>query len=238
MSADLWRPLEKLRQQVDHLFDDFNRSPVPSPFGHVLFDVEPFWRRELIGHGMPAVDITEKDKSYEITAELPGMDQTTLTPDAVTLGQPFQCFVLGVPHGFNADERLAAFLLNLSQRLSVRGYSGTRFVLKMRREEIASYNGSAPGDGVPQHRPPAQLAARHHQQPQCRDPRSVRAHAARCRLSSSTDVLYPPALRYNVLPGLIANTLHGALCKSNSAVVPSSLSRPPCCTVPITITSV
>ena len=141
MSADLWRPLEKLRQQVDHLFDDFNRRPVPSPFGHVLFDVEPFWRRELIGHGMPAVDITEKDKSYEITAELPGMDQTTLTPDAVTRGQPFQCFVLGVPHGFNADERLAAFLLNLSQRLSVRGYSGTRFVLKMRREEIGSYLG-------------------------------------------------------------------------------------------------
>jgi len=141
LSADLWRPLEKLRQQVDHLFDDFNRSPVPSPFGHVLFDVEPFWRRELIGHGMPAVDITEKDKSYEITAELPGMDQTTLTPDAVTLGQPFQCFVLGVLHGFNADERLAAFLLNLSQRLSVRGYSGTRFVLKMRREEIGSYLG-------------------------------------------------------------------------------------------------
>jgi len=75
LSADLWRPLEKLRQQVDHLFDDFNRSPVPSPFGRGLFDVEPFWRRELIGHGMPAVDIAEKDKSYEITAELPGMDQ-------------------------------------------------------------------------------------------------------------------------------------------------------------------
>lgn len=75
LSADLWRPLEKLRQQVDHLFDDFNRSPMPSPFGRGLFDVEPFWRRELIGHGTPAVDITEKDKSYEITAELPGMDQ-------------------------------------------------------------------------------------------------------------------------------------------------------------------
>ncbi len=41
----------------------------------------------------------------------------------------------------NADERLAAFLLNLSQRLSARGYSGTRFVLKMRREEIGSYLG-------------------------------------------------------------------------------------------------
>ncbi|MCP1506667.1 HSP20 family protein [Pseudomonas marginalis] len=75
MTTDLWRPLEKLRQQVDHLFDDFNRGTSLSPFGRGLFDVEPFWRRELIGHGMPAVDITEKEKSYEITAEVPGMDQ-------------------------------------------------------------------------------------------------------------------------------------------------------------------
>ncbi|PMY56048.1 MULTISPECIES: fumarate/nitrate reduction transcriptional regulator Fnr [Pseudomonas] len=41
----------------------------------------------------------------------------------------------------NSDERLAAFLLNLSQRLSIRGYSSRDFVLKMRREEIGSYLG-------------------------------------------------------------------------------------------------
>ncbi|MGH8386294.1 MAG: fumarate/nitrate reduction transcriptional regulator Fnr [Pseudomonas sp.] len=41
----------------------------------------------------------------------------------------------------NSDERLAAFLLNLSQRLNTRGYSSTSFVLKMRREEIGSYLG-------------------------------------------------------------------------------------------------
>ncbi|MGR4041743.1 fumarate/nitrate reduction transcriptional regulator Fnr [Pseudomonas sp. 910_21] len=41
----------------------------------------------------------------------------------------------------NADERLAAFLLNLSQRLSLRGYSSRAFVLRMRREEIGSYLG-------------------------------------------------------------------------------------------------
>ncbi|UZE08859.1 cyclic nucleotide-binding domain-containing protein [Pseudomonas corrugata] len=38
----------------------------------------------------------------------------------------------------NSDERLAAFLLNLSQRLNIRGYSSSHFVLKMRREEIGS----------------------------------------------------------------------------------------------------
>jgi CRP/FNR family transcriptional regulator len=41
----------------------------------------------------------------------------------------------------NSDERLAAFLLNLSQRLNMRGYSSRDFVLRMRREEIGSYLG-------------------------------------------------------------------------------------------------
>jgi len=40
-----------------------------------------------------------------------------------------------------AEERLAAFLLNLSQRLSTRGYSPTEFILRMTREEIGSYLG-------------------------------------------------------------------------------------------------
>ncbi|QLL10729.1 Hsp20/alpha crystallin family protein [Pseudomonas chlororaphis] len=78
LTTDLWRPLEKLRQQVDHLFEDFNRGSGLSPFSRGLFDVEPLWRRELIGHGLPAVDITEKDKSFEISAELPGMDQKNI----------------------------------------------------------------------------------------------------------------------------------------------------------------
>jgi CRP/FNR family transcriptional regulator len=40
-----------------------------------------------------------------------------------------------------AEERLAAFLLNLSQRYRERGYSSTEFVLRMSREEIGSYIG-------------------------------------------------------------------------------------------------
>src|SRR5690606_11867625 len=40
-----------------------------------------------------------------------------------------------------AEERLAMFLLDLSERLSVRGYSSTEFVLRMSREEIGSYLG-------------------------------------------------------------------------------------------------
>jgi CRP/FNR family transcriptional regulator len=40
-----------------------------------------------------------------------------------------------------AEERLAAFLLNLTQRLHMRGYSRSEVVLRMTREEIGSYLG-------------------------------------------------------------------------------------------------
>ena len=46
--------------------------------------------------------------------------------------------LLGV---MRAEERIAAFLLNLSQRLSARGYSPIEFHLRMTREEIGSYLG-------------------------------------------------------------------------------------------------
>ena len=40
-----------------------------------------------------------------------------------------------------AEERLAAFLLNLTQRLRARGFSASSLVLRMTREEIGSYLG-------------------------------------------------------------------------------------------------
>jgi len=46
--------------------------------------------------------------------------------------------LLGSMH---AEERLAAFLLDLSQRYSQRGYSPTSYMLRMTREEIGSYLG-------------------------------------------------------------------------------------------------
>ena len=41
----------------------------------------------------------------------------------------------------NAEERLAAFLLNISQRLKARGYSSSEFHLRMSRADIGSYIG-------------------------------------------------------------------------------------------------
>src|SRR5574337_128229 len=43
--------------------------------------------------------------------------------------------------GMRAEARLAAFVLNLTQRLQARGFSGTSLVLRMTREEIGSYLG-------------------------------------------------------------------------------------------------
>jgi CRP/FNR family transcriptional regulator len=40
-----------------------------------------------------------------------------------------------------AEERVAAFLLNLTQRLQARGFSASELVLRMTREEIGSYLG-------------------------------------------------------------------------------------------------
>ena len=46
--------------------------------------------------------------------------------------------LLGV---MTAEERVAIFLLNLSQRLKARGYSPTDFILRMTRRDIGSYLG-------------------------------------------------------------------------------------------------
>src|SRR5690606_4704882 len=43
--------------------------------------------------------------------------------------------------GMRSEQRLAAFLLNLSQRYAALGYSSTEFVLRMSREEIGNYLG-------------------------------------------------------------------------------------------------
>lgn len=73
----LW-PVESLRREIDRLFDGFDRDYWSFPFRRPIFDVEPFWRRELSWTAAPAVDITESDKAYEVTAELPGMDEKNI----------------------------------------------------------------------------------------------------------------------------------------------------------------
>ena len=73
-----WWPVEGLRREIDRLFDDFGMGFRCCPFGRSLFAAEPFWRRELSWTAAPAVDVTESDKAYEVTAELPGMDEKNI----------------------------------------------------------------------------------------------------------------------------------------------------------------
>jgi HSP20 family protein len=69
------RPLEALRREIDRLFENFDGGFWRSPFRRSAFNLEPLFQRELTWSGTPAVDIVEKDKAYEITAELPGIDE-------------------------------------------------------------------------------------------------------------------------------------------------------------------
>jgi HSP20 family protein len=79
-----WWPIEGLRQEIDRLFDDFGIGSWRSPFRRPVFAAEPFWRRELSWTAAPAVDITESDKAYEVTAELPGMDEKNIEVKVVS----------------------------------------------------------------------------------------------------------------------------------------------------------
>jgi HSP20 family protein len=68
-----WRPFLDIRREIDRLFDHFDRGAWASPFRRSLID----WEHRL-GDIAPAVDVAEKEKAYEITAELPGIDQNNV----------------------------------------------------------------------------------------------------------------------------------------------------------------
>ena len=70
-----WSSLENLRREMDRLVDDFRFDFGWSPFRNRRFDVAPLVPREISWGAVPAVDIAEKDNAYEISAELPGMDE-------------------------------------------------------------------------------------------------------------------------------------------------------------------
>lgn len=75
-AAAEWRPFDSLRREIDKVFDDFKVGAWRHPFGRLAFDVEPLWQSGL--ERAPAVDIVDKDKVYEITAELPGIDANNI----------------------------------------------------------------------------------------------------------------------------------------------------------------
>jgi len=72
-----WLPFEGLRREIDRLFDDFGLG-FRWPSGPSLLAAEPLFRREPTWAKMPAVDVVESEKAYEITADLPGMDEKNI----------------------------------------------------------------------------------------------------------------------------------------------------------------
>ncbi|TYO65106.1 Hsp20/alpha crystallin family protein [Bradyrhizobium hipponense] len=62
-----WRPFESFRREIDRMFDDFIGGFGRFPFHSVAREDLPFV-------SSPPVDVVEKEDAFQITAELPGMD--------------------------------------------------------------------------------------------------------------------------------------------------------------------
>ncbi len=74
-AGEVWRPFEALRKEVDRLFDDFGDDFWRRPF-RSLAGLEKGWAQKFVA--APAADVVETDQAYEITAELPGIDQKNI----------------------------------------------------------------------------------------------------------------------------------------------------------------
>lgn len=71
-------PLENMRRQFENLFHDV--ASMPLLFSRQQrFDLEPFWNTDFTIIKSPAVDIVENEKSFVITAEVPGVDEKQLS---------------------------------------------------------------------------------------------------------------------------------------------------------------
>ncbi len=85
------------------------------------------------------VCVVRFDDLQTLSGTLPSLQQQFLRLMSKEISQDqVMLITLG---SMRAEERLAAFLVNMSERLSMRGYSSSEFVLRMSREEIGSYLG-------------------------------------------------------------------------------------------------
>src|SRR5262250_2458734 len=66
-TPDVWN---SFRGEMDRLFDRFG-----FPSLRRVFDIEPAWRSaSSFSFSVPAIDMSEDEKAYKISAELPGID--------------------------------------------------------------------------------------------------------------------------------------------------------------------
>jgi HSP20 family protein len=70
-----WAPYDSLRREIDRLFDELHPFSWRLPTARTVFGFE---MPKLGGDAWtvaPAMDLVEKEKGYEISAELPGIDE-------------------------------------------------------------------------------------------------------------------------------------------------------------------
>ncbi|QNM98878.1 helix-turn-helix domain-containing protein [Chitinimonas koreensis] len=97
-------------------------------------------------HGTTAIALEDSQvcalpfaRLQQACRELPGLQQRLLGAMSSEIARSYGVsLLLG---NMRAEERVAAFLLDLSHRLAERGYSPAEFHLRMTREEIGSYLG-------------------------------------------------------------------------------------------------
>ncbi len=68
------RPLERLWREIDRFFEDFGGGF----FRGSLLDADAFGDGKSGFDAMPGIDVTEADKDYQITVQLPGMDEKSV----------------------------------------------------------------------------------------------------------------------------------------------------------------
>jgi len=82
---------QSFRNEIDRLFDQFSRGGAFGfPSLRRMFEPEPFEREPAAGFAAPMVDVSEDDKAFHITADLPGITEkdidVTLSGDTLTIG--------------------------------------------------------------------------------------------------------------------------------------------------------
>jgi HSP20 family protein len=109
MFEEAWHPLVRLRAEMDRLFEEF-QSIMPIPSVGRSGVLEPFRTvHRMFGALTPAVSLAEKDDRYELTAEIPGLDekdvQITLRDDVLTIKGEKQEEAEEKTHGYYFSER-------------------------------------------------------------------------------------------------------------------------------------
>ena len=69
-----WPSLDRMRREIDRLLEDVGRDFLDAPTRWSAPDFAPFWRATVQSIA-PVIDVTERPGGYEITAELPGLDE-------------------------------------------------------------------------------------------------------------------------------------------------------------------